>query len=283
MNISLLSNELWHWTSPAWLVAVAALLAYLLVFRTSLGGRLAAMVIGLAIYLFVFISPIGVLADGFLFSAHMVQHLVLLLIVPLCVLMSLPRKPLQKWAERSPLARRLEASWLPLVGWFAGLGVMWFWHVPTFCSASTLNYPLGVLRDATFLLAGLLFWWPVFSPVVRQRLQAPVAVVYLFSACLGCTLLGIYITFTTISVCPAFANPTNRLGIVTWLYDLGLTPAADQHLGGLCMWVPPCTLYVSAILAVLWRWYNVTETSPAISDQRHADVPAGRLSSQAQT
>ena len=282
MNVSLVSSELWHWMSPAWLVAAAVLLAYVLVFRASLSRRLAVLVGGLALYLLVYVSPIGVLADGYLFSAHMVQHLVLLLVVPLCLLVSFPRKPLRAWADRSPIARRLDASWLPLAGWFGGLGAMWIWHVPALCSASTLSYPLGVFRDATFLLAGLLFWWPVFTPVRRQRLPAPVSVVYLFSACLGCTLLGIYITFTTISVCPAFANPTNRLGIVSWLYELGLTPSVDQHLGGLCMWVPPCTLYVSAILCVLARWYDAAESSCVNSGHRATDVRSASFPSEVQ-
>jgi putative membrane protein len=97
------------------------------------------------------------------------------------------------------------------------------------------------------------------SPVKQARLPANNAVVYLFSACLGCTLLGIYITFTTITVCPAFASPQERLAIMIALHDAGMTSSVDQQLGGLLMWVPPCSLYVAAIISVLCRWYSVED------------------------
>ena len=80
-------------------------------------------------------------------------------------------------------------------------------------------------------------------------------VTYLFSACFACTLLGIYITFTPLAVCPVFANPVDRLGIMNQLYNVGMTPRVDQNLGGLLMWVPPCSLYVVAIISLLCRWY----------------------------
>jgi cytochrome c oxidase assembly factor CtaG len=87
--------------------------------------------------------------------------------------------------------------------------------------------------------------------------------VYLFSACLGCTLLGIFITFAPLSICPVFASPIDRLGILDALYRVGFTPGIDQHLGGLLMWVPPCFLYVGAIISLLARWYAEAESEPA--------------------
>ena len=153
--------------------------------------------------------------------------------------------------------RRMITS--PMTGWLLGLGAMWFWHVPAFCSAATENYMIGVARTGTFLASGVLFWWPIYSPIKQARLTANNAVVYLFSACLGCTLLGIYITFTTVTVCPAFASPQERLAIMTTLHDAGMNASVDQQLGGLLMWVPPCSLYVAAIVSVLCRWYAVDQ------------------------
>jgi len=154
---------------------------------------------------------------------------------------------------------------------------MWVWHVPVFCSASTENAALGAFRDTTFVLAGLTFWWPIYAPVERFRLPPLPGIVYLFSACLGCTLLGVYITFTTISVCPAFAQPVDHGGVLATLYRAGYSPGADQHLGGLLMWVPPCTLYVCAIISMLRRWYFELE-------ERHVTRPArtGQQMEQAQ-
>lgn len=258
------ASALWNWASPVWLVAAALLAAYLSVVRGASRARLVALAIGLVLLVLAFVSPVGVLADGYLFSAHMVQHLALLLIVPLCLLLALPKEQVAAWFDDPRLDRLGRWMSVAVVSWICGVGAMWFWHVPTFCSASTENHFLGAVRDLSFLLAGTAFWWPIYAPVDRYRLEPLTGIVYLFSACLGCTLLGIYITFTTISVCPAFAHPVDRLGIMNVLYDAGMTPTMDQRIGGLFMWVPPCSLYVSAIISLLCRWYSTMDDPPEL-------------------
>lgn len=266
----MLDHTLWHWTSPVWLVAAAIGAIYVISLGAARWRRLPVLVLALVLLVLAFVSPIGVLADGYLFSAHMVQHLLLLLVVPMCLLLCVPKQTAQSWFKRPRLDRIGRLMAIALIGWIAGVGAMWFWHVPTLCSTATQNPWIGALRDASFLLAGLIFWWPIYSPVDRYRLPPLTGITYLFSACLGCTLLGIYITFTTISVCPAFANPGHQIAIVNRLYDAGLTPSVDQHLGGLLMWVPPCTLYVSAIVSLLCRWYSAMDE--AVLPQHAGDV-----------
>lgn len=258
-----LTSALWKWNSPIWLLLLALTGLYFFCLRGQSKKQSVCFALALFTLAMAYVSPIGVLSDGYLFSAHVIQHLILLLIVPLLLLLSLPTPAMETLFQRPLLNRVGHVLAVPFLGWLSGLGVMWFWHIPSFCSASTESYSLGIFRDTTFLLAGLAFWWPIFSPVKRFHLPSAQAVLYLFSACLGCTLLGIYITFTVISVCPAFASPVDRLGILNLLYDQGLTPAADQKLGGLLMWVPPCSLYVSAIMVTLKRWYADMEQVPS--------------------
>ncbi len=259
------NGELWNWTSPAWLVALAILGAYLFAFRRAERRRVWVLGIGLALFVLAFASPLGPLSDGYLFSAHMVQHLLMLLVVPLCFILSLPAQSSSAgFAQSQPQGGN--GPWLPLViaAWIGGVGAMWFWHVPTLCSASTQSQSLGAVRDTSFIAAGMVFWWPIYAPVLRHRLPPLNGILYLFTACLGCTLLGIYITFTSITVCPAFASNVDRLGIMNGLREMGLTPGVDQNLGGLLMWVPPCTLYVAAIISLLCRWYTTEETSQIV-------------------
>lgn len=252
--MNLMSNGLWNLSSPVWLAIIIATVIYGLRFASD-RRRAIAFAAAMFFLAMAFLSPLGVLADGYLFSAHMTQHLLLLLIIPLFLTLSLPDP--EVFAERvSPQTLSiLHRIAIPTVGWIAGLGTMWFWHIPSLCNAATEHALLGFVRSGTFLMAGMLFWWPVYGPVMKSRLPSPAAMIYLFSACLGCTLLGIYITFSTVSVCPAFANPTDRIGILTMLYKSGFTPRIDQQLAGLLMWVPPCMLYVGAILSVLRRWF----------------------------
>ncbi len=259
------SASLWNLASPVWLVAAVAGMIYLLCIRGASVWQRLLFGVALVLLVLAFVSPVGVLSDGYLFSAHMVQHLVLLLVVPLLLVNSLPGdlEARRKWEGAG--SRLLHTPAATVAAWICGVGAMWLWHVPSLCSAATFDSRLGVLRDASLVAAGLAFWWPIYAPEGHSRLDPLSGIVYLFSACLGCTLLGIYITFTTVSVCPAFASPPGRIGMMTRLSDLGLTPSIDQHLGGLLMWVPPCLFYVGASLGLLRRWYACPEGSRAQS------------------
>lgn len=261
-----LSSPWWNWASPIWLVVMALAIAAAYVFRGR-PLRWIPLATGLLALVVAFVSPIGVLANGYLFSAHMVQHLLLLLVVPLCLWLAAPprRDAPRTGADDATIGPEAAAAC-----WILGVGTMWFWHVPTFCSAATRVDTLGVVRDTTLVLAGLAFWWPIFATNPSRRLPALSGIVYLFSACLGCTLLGIYVTFTSVTVCPAFADRSGSVEILFRLYEVGLTPAVDQHLGGLLMWVPPCLLYVSVIVGQLARWYSVEEPSSPSAEGLHA-------------
>jgi cytochrome c oxidase assembly factor CtaG len=142
---------------------------------------------------------------------------------------------------------------------------MWFWHIPALCSASMRSPAVFNIEQVSLIVAGTAFWWPVFSPNVQHRLQAPQAAMYLFSGCVGCTLLGIYITFSPISVCPLYDAPTGSTEILALVRNQwGITHEMDRQLGGLMMWVPACIVYLCAILARFSSWYQA-------SDQGHGD------------
>ena len=90
MSVPQVLISAWTWNSPVWLAAAALLAAYFLLFRRARDRRSGPLLLAAAVLLLAYISPIGTLADGYLFSAHMVQHLLLLLVVPMCLLLSLP-------------------------------------------------------------------------------------------------------------------------------------------------------------------------------------------------
>jgi cytochrome c oxidase assembly factor CtaG len=270
MTSLLTQPSLWNWSSPVWF-AVAAIGAVAIWSRRGrLGLRdglwaAAALVLAAA-----FVSPIGTLANGYLFSVHIVQHSLLLLVVPLLAILGIAREAFAKTFDRPWLVLVARPLRYPQLGWICGMGMMWFWHMPSMCSVATQSDAVGLIRSVSFLAAGLAFWWPIFAPIERHRLEPLTAIVYLFSACLGCTLLGIYIAFTPASVCPAFASSEGSIAALAALYRAGWTPALDQQLGGLLMWVPPCSLYVGTILAVLCRWYSEGEFA---KDSRVPEAP----------
>ena len=102
----------WTWNSAVLIAAAAALIAYVWAF--GINHRIVYLLAGVGVFVLTLVSPLNALAAGYLFSAHMLQHILLLLIVPALVLMSLP--------PRVSLGSR---SWVianPLVGWIAGVG-----------------------------------------------------------------------------------------------------------------------------------------------------------------
>ena len=205
--------------------------------------RLVYFVAAATVFAVALFSPLATLAKGYLFSAHMLQHILLVLIVPAFLLLSLTQSfSLPRWLTN------------PFVGWIAGVGAMWLWHAPALCSAANTSRSVFALQTTSLIVMGSLFWWQVIAPRPEDRLSPLVAIGYLFTACAACSVLGIIITFAPVSVCPAFQNAGGKFG---------LTSERDQQIGGLLMWVPMCLIYASAILMQFARWH-------ATPEKRHA-------------
>lgn len=242
----------WDWNVLLMAGCTAALFFYALLCDLKFSGRAFFFLAGVLFFFLALDSPISSLAQGILFSAHMLQHLLLVLIVPPLV-----------WLGMPPVKKRLFPfelpSWArhPMVEWIAGTGVMWFWHVPFFCDAAVTNAAVHAFQIFSLLLLGLLFWKPILNPWVGERLRPLPGILYLFTACIACTLLGIWISFSPVSVCPVFMSPADPRGLLPLLRDQWhLTPAIDQQIGGLLMWVPTCLVYLGAILVLLGRFYR---------------------------
>jgi putative membrane protein len=237
----------WRWNSILLIFCALALAGYFLAFRRQ--GRAVYLVAALVVFLFALISPVSALADGYLFSAHMVQHILLVLIVPALLLLSLPRS--------FSLPRWLTGFTHPFVGWLAGVGAMWLWHAPALCNAATTSRTVSAIQTTSLLLMGSVFWWQVLAPRDSERLSPAAGIAYLFTACTACSVLGIILTFAPVSICPVYQQPVDRLGILGAIRgDWGLTSDKDQQIGGLLMWVPMCLIYLAAILAQLARWHS---------------------------
>jgi cytochrome c oxidase assembly factor CtaG len=247
----------WTWNAAVLIAAAAAPITYLWAF--GMNRRILYLLTGVGVFVLTLMSPLNALAAGYLFSAHMVQHILLLLIVPALAWMSLPR-----WIS---LGSR---SWLianPFVGWIAGVGAMWLWHARPLCNAAVSSQLVNALQISSLLLLGTIFWRQILAPREEERMSPPGAVLYLFSACVACSILGILITFSPVSVCPIYAQPSaDRLGVLNLVQShWGITPDKDQQIGGLLMWVPMCLVYLSAIVAQLARWFAHPVASPPVT------------------
>ncbi len=254
----------WDWNLIVIGVCLAALLGYAKAMRFRFPARSGYFIGAVALFFLTLASPVNTLADGYLFSAHMLQHLLLLLVIPPLVLLGLP-----EWETTHSRMRRFRLH--PFAAWLAGLSAMWVWHERTLCDAATTTQTGRVIQIISLIVLGLMFWSPIVGPQMNRRLPPLLGIVYLFSACVGCTILGILITFAPVGVvCPVYLHPVDRLGILPLIRDQwGITPAKDQQAGGLMMWVPACGIYITGVIALLARWYRAGDTVEA-----EADAPA---------
>jgi cytochrome c oxidase assembly factor CtaG len=254
-------TQSWNDRSPAWLIILVATFIYTLaVLAHGVSRRQIAFFVASAVALVLALaSPLAVLASRYSFSAHMMQHLLLLLIAPLFAMLAWPSSGAPATGDLSGASHASHRGAIPL-GWLAGVGAMWFWHIPALCTAAMQHSSVFAIQATSLVAAGAAFWWPVFRPQLGRRLPPYAAAVYLFSGCVGCSLLGIYITFSPVAVCPLYAAGGGSPELLHLVREQwGLTHRIDQQIGGLLMWVPACMVYLGAILATFSSWYQVPE------------------------
>jgi putative membrane protein len=191
-----------------------------------------------------------------LFSAHMTQHEVLMLVAaPLLVL----GRPVVAflWALPKGWAREVgawgRAAWFrkpwrvltnPFAAWAVHAVALLAWHVPALFQATIDDEWVHTAQHLSFLLSALLFWWALIHG--REGLAGyGAAVLYLFTTSVYTGALGALITFASSVWYPAYAKTT-----AAW----GLTPLEDQQLGGLIMWIPAGLVYIFAGLAMFAGW-----------------------------
>jgi putative membrane protein len=236
----------WTWRPGVVLVLSAVIAVHVTRLRFTRPWRTLALLGAAAATVLALASPIELLARGTLFSAHMAQHMLLTLVLPPLAILSLPTTSSDTGGARGANV---------LAPWAAGVGAMWIWHASPLCNAAATSDAVRALQSVSLPLLGAAFWWPIVGPQVGRRLTEPVAVVYLLSACLACTLLGVSIAFSPVAVCSAYGHPADPLGLLPLVRGWGLTPEVDQQLGGLLMWIPGCTAYAGAVLAIVARFY----------------------------
>ncbi len=265
MTLFQILTSTWHF--EPWVLATSILLiaGYCYATRAEISKYTIIFLVGVAVFFLTLSSPLTMLGKNYLFSANMVQHITLLLIVPLSLLLGIPPSLIDRNSARPTFIKLMGILGHPLIAWFFGVGAMWIWHIPSLHDAVLRNESLYIVQQFSFITFGAIFWWPVFAPANHSRLSPLKSTLYLASACLGCSMLGIFITFASVGLYPAYLNPVDTYGILSLLRnDLCITPKVDQQIGGLTMWVPGCLIYLFASMLTLVRWYRNPEDEELI-------------------
>jgi putative membrane protein len=200
-------------------------------------------------------GPIHDLSDDYLFSAHMVQHLLLTLAVPPLLLAGVPG-----WMIRRPLATGFIA---PAARYFtrAPIAFVTFnlviavWHLPGFYNAAMANHGLHIVEHLMFMVAAVLMWWPLLSQLPElPRLAYPGQMLYSFLMSIPMSIVAIYIAMSDHILYPAYAAAPRVLP---------LSPLEDQLLGALIMWIPGGLIFYIIMTVVFFKWNARGEDSTA--------------------
>ncbi len=229
--------------------------------------RVVSFALGCAFLAVALLSPIDTLSSE-LFSIHMIQHEVLMLVAAPLLVLGRP-VPMFLWAFapawRSRLAAMSRQSWFslswatltsPLSGWSLHAAALWAWHAPLFFEAALESPRVHDAQHLTFLITALLFWTALLRGRVAGKDGA--CILYLFTTTIHSGVLGALITFAAHPWFPHYLETAPA-----W----GLSGLEDQQLGGLIMWVPASLVYVGAALYLLARWIKGADSlyQPAAS------------------
>lgn len=235
-------------------------------------GQTIAFMLGVLLMLLALISPLDSLGDDYLFSAHMLQHLCLTTFGPPLLLIGTPEWMLEHALDNRFVFRVLKVlTWAPLAFVLYNADFL-LWHIPSLYNATLENDTVHIFEHMTFIVFGILSWWPILSPSSKlPRLTLGGQVLYIFLMGMPAVLLGAGLTFMPPLYAPYLTAP------IVW----GISHAVDQQLGGLIMWVPVNIFYIIIMSLLFIRWMQKQEAKQ-IEAERQGDAidnDAGLLNS----
>lgn len=236
----------------------------------AFAGGMAALVIAV-------VSPLDPTAEV-LFSVHMIQHLLLVLVAAPLLVIGAPDVAVlwglsERWrGEVGRRWNRLVQGTERVVGGQNGVALasvliaaatLWAWHVPDLYDTAVRRDGVHAAEHLTFLLTALFFWASVLRLRPRDHLGNGLRVVLVFFMAMQGSILGALITFAQRPLYESHAAIP-----AAW----GIAPLADQQLAGLIMWVPPALLYIGVAAFLFVRWLEAVGRR---TREREARVMAG--------
>lgn len=227
--------------------------------------RIAAFVLGMMALVTALISPLDWLSK-FLFSAHMTQHLMLMLVAPPLLILGRMNKVLlwtfplslryligQFWRKTVRLRFVFDLLSRPVSVWLLASAVLWFWHISGPYSWAFNNSGIHILEHLSFFLTSLALWSLFLRPFNRKRSGHGTALMLLVTFMLESSLLGALLVFANH---PFYIVHTIELP----QFQTDIAPLQDQQLAGLIMWVPAGFVQMLASVAVFANLLSISQS-----------------------
>ena len=234
--------------------------------RGASTAQTSCFVVGWIALAVALISPLHALG-GALFSAHMAQHELLMVVAAPLLVLARPLVPML-WALPIEWRRALGAQaatpavralWTFITGagfaFVAHAIAIWAWHLPSPYQLSLQSELAHSAQHASFLITALLFWWALVHGTAG-RMRHGAAILYVFGTALHTSILGALLAFADVPWYPLYGRST-----MLW----GMTALEDQQLAGLIMWIPAGLAYVTVALWLLSRWLRESDRRVKLS------------------
>lgn len=208
--------------------------------------KIATFTTGVIVLAVAFTSPIHILSEKYLFSMHMLQHVLITLIAPPLIILGTPDwliRPLIKPYLALRLAKVLTN---PFVAFAAFNLVFALWHIPELYNASLRHDGVHAAEHILMISTAILAWWPLTSNLPElPRLAYHFQMGYLFFMSLAQIIVFGVITFAT--------EPIYNFYIVAprvW----GISALVDQQIGAIIMKVGGGLLFLTILISVFFKW-----------------------------
>jgi putative membrane protein len=217
------------------------------------------------------VTPIDGVGEDYLFSAHMLQHVLLGDIAPLLLLLSLSRVMLRPVTRRlMRFERALGPLAHPATAIFVWLGIMYLWHIPALYDAAVEHPLLHVVEHFSFFAAGIALWWPLVQPIpMRRPLTGLQPLAYIAAAKGGLAALGLFLAWSSSAHYPWYEEVPR-----IW----GLSAVEDQNVAGVIMMVEQS---MTLVLVMVWVFVQMLTRSEEEERRRErleeAQVPASNV------
>jgi putative membrane protein len=245
----------WHLHPDVWLVLGSVLGLYLVAVRrhrraTGERTRTRKVVLfstGMAVLWLGADWPMHDLAEGYLYSIHMLQHLLFTLVAAPLLIAGMPEWMLRTLLRPAPVARVFGFVTRPLMAIVFFNGVLLFTHWPAVVEASVGTEVLHLALHVLIVAAALVMWWPIMSPLPAiPPLPLPGQMLYLFFQSLAPTIPASFLTFGDRPLYPVYA---------TFPRIWGIDALEDQLIAGLTMKIGGGLILWGVIAVVFFTWF----------------------------
>lgn len=210
-------------------------------------GEWRSYLISLAIVFFALQGPLHELSDKYLFSAHMVQHLLITLAFPIFFIRGIPPWMWKPVIAQRPLLAFGRAITNPPIAFVLAMGTLYLWHIPAMYDLQMQYHNLHIFEHVWYMAVFVVMWWPAYSTLPELPALTPgYRMIYLFVLTIPMKALGAILTVSDFVLYQFYAKQPR-----VW----GLDPLADQRAGGLIMWMPGGLVFWVTIGFVFFRYF----------------------------